>query len=208
MRGLFLYFLYGILMRNFLKLIVGVKFSNQEVLSKHPQFIVVANHNSHVDSVAILSAIPLKQIAKTHPVAAGDYFGNSKMKAFASRLFINALLIPRSRPVDGIGPDPIQMMLELLEKGESLILFPEGSRGEPGVMQRFKKGVGLLLEKYPNIPYIPVYMKGMGKILPKGDNVLVPFNSVAVFGDACYAKSNKAEEIVQEIEQSILALQV
>ena len=100
------------------------------------------------------------------------------------------------------------MMLELLEKGESLILFPEGSRGEPGVMQRFKKGVGLLLEKYPNIPYIPVYMKGMGKILPKGDNVLVPFNSVAVFGNACYAKSNKAEEIVQEIEQSILALQV
>ena len=74
------------------------------------------------------------------------------------------------------GQNPIQAMSASLVKGDSLILFPEGSRGEPQKMQQFKKGVGLLLKKYPNIAYIPVYMTGMGRILPKGERLLIPFD--------------------------------
>ena len=207
MRTLFLAFIYSFLMRGFLKIFVGVKYRNREVLKKVPQYIIVANHNSHVDTMALMSSIPSRMIKKVHTVAAGDYFGKSKVRAFFTRTFVNALLIPRSRPVDGIGPDPVQMMWDELAKGDSLILFPEGSRGEPEKMQKFKKGVALLLEKYPHIPYVPVFMKGMGKILPKGERLLVPFNSYVVFGTPTLCVSKNVEEIIAEVEHSILSLQ-
>ena len=194
-------------MRGFLKIFIGVKFQNREVLKKTQQFIIVANHNSHVDTVALMASLPSLKIKHVHPVAAGDYFGKSVFRAFATKLFVNALLIPRSRPVDGKGPDPIQMMLDLLAKGESLILFPEGSRGEAEKLQKFKRGIGILLEKNPHIPFIPVFMKGMGKILPKGENVFIPFNSNVIFGEPKLCSSKNVEEIVKEVEESILALQ-
>jgi len=194
-------------MRTFLKLIVGVNYRNKEVLKKTKQFIIVANHNSHVDAMALMSAIPSAKIKHVHPVAAGDYFGKSPFKAFVTRLFVNALLIPRSRPVEGEGPDPVQMMVAMLDKGESLILFPEGSRGEPGKMQKFKKGIAFLLEKHPEIPFVPAYMQGMGKILPKGDAVLVPFNSYVIFGEPEFCISTDPEKIVMQVENSILSLQ-
>lgn len=206
MRGAFLFVIYNILMRNFLRVIVGVKYINIEALKKHHQFIIVSNHNSHVDAMALMSALSSYQLIKTHPVAAGDYFGKSPFKAFITRLFTNALLIRRSKISNG--ENPIQMMNESLEKGDSLILFPEGSRGEPQKMQQFKKGIGLILQKHPNIAYIPVYMTGMGRILPKGERLLVPFDSYVVFGEPTYCKSVEVDEIVKEIEQTIVDLSI
>jgi 1-acyl-sn-glycerol-3-phosphate acyltransferase len=208
MRTAFLAFLYSFLMRGFLKIFIGVKFQNREVLKKTPQFIIVANHNSHVDTMALMASLPSLKIKHVHPVAAGDYFGKSIFRAFATKAFVNALLIPRSRPVDGKGPDPIQMMLDLLATGDSLILFPEGSRGEPEKLQKFKRGIGILLEKNPHIPFIPVFMKGMGKILPKGESVFIPFNSYVIFGEPKICSSTNVEEIVKEVEDSILSLQI
>ncbi len=205
-RNTFLAFLYSLVMRSFLVLIVGVKYRNREVLKKEKQFIIVANHNSHVDTMALLSALPSSRIRHVHPVAAADYFGSNPIRAFITKLLVNTILIPRSRPVDGEGPDPVQMMFDQLEKGESLILFPEGSRGEPGKLQKFKKGIALLLEKYPHIPFIPVYMSNMGKVLPKGDGVLVPFNSTVIFGEPQLANSCDLESIVAQVEHSVLSL--
>ena len=207
MKKIFLPLIYSVLMRNFLRLIVGVHYQNRAVLKKEKQFIIVANHNSHVDTMALLSALPPGMIHKTHPVAAGDYFGKSNMRAGATRFFVNALLIPRSRPKPGeSGPDPIQMMIDKLDEGHSLILFPEGSRGEPDKMQKFKRGIGILLEQRPNIPFIPVFMKGMGKVLPKGDKVMVPFDTYATFGEPRKCNSSAADGIVKEVEESILWL--
>jgi 1-acyl-sn-glycerol-3-phosphate acyltransferase len=124
-----------------------------------------------------------------------------------TRFFVNAVLIPRSRPKEGeTGPDPIQMMVDVLEKGESLILFPEGSRGEPEKFQKFKRGVGLVLEKCPDVPYIPVYMKGLGKILPKGDAIPVPFDSYMHVGKPVFPMGETADEIVVEVEKHIRSL--
>lgn len=207
MRTLFLAFIYSFLMRGFLKIFIGVKYRNKEILKTIPQFIIVSNHNSHVDTMALLSALPFEKIRKVRPVAAGDYFGKSKMKAFITRLFVNALLIPRSKPVDGKGKDPVQMMLDQLTKGRSLILFPEGSRGEPEKLQKFKRGIGFLLSKNPHIHFVPVFMQGMGKILPKGEGLVVPFDSYVIFGNPQKCTSTNVEEIVAEVEHSILSLQ-
>lgn len=204
-------FIYSLLMRTFLSVIVGVHYRNREVLKKvvkeEKQFIIVANHNSHLDTMALLSALSPGMIHKTHPIAAGDYFGQSPMRAFFTRFFVNAILIPRSRPKPGeTGPDPIQLMIDVLDKGHSLILFPEGSRGEPEKFQKFKRGIGILLEQRPDIPYIPVFTKGLGKTLPKGEKLLVPFNSVVVFGEPRKCRAKDVEGIVKEVEGDIRAL--
>jgi 1-acyl-sn-glycerol-3-phosphate acyltransferase len=191
-------------MRGFLRIIVGIKFVNNDKLAVNKQYIIVSNHNSHLDTVAIMSSISVKRIARFHPVAAGDYFGQSPMRAFVTRFFVNAILIPRSR-ANG-EQNPIKMMSDALAKGDSLILFPEGSRGEPEKMQHFKKGIGILLQMYPHIEYVPVFMKGLGKVLPKGERLLVPFTSYVVFGEPTCCIAKNVEEIVQEIEDSIIKL--
>ena len=204
MRKLFLGFIYCLLMRQFLRIIVGVKYVNPEALLKHKQFIIVSNHNSHIDFVALMSSLSLSQLEHTHPVAAGDYFGKSAAKAFFTKLFTNAILIQRKKSDEG--ENPIEMMSAALKTGKSLILFPEGSRGEPGKMQQFKKGIGIILKMHPEIPYLPVYMKGMGKVLPKGERLLVPFDTYVIFGEPGFCKSTEVEEIVEEVEQVILKL--
>lgn len=204
MRKLFLGFIYLFVMRLFLKVIVGVKLINKTSLKKKKQFILVSNHNSHLDTMALLSSIPWGQLPNTHPVAAGDYFGNSPVKAFFTRLFTNAILITRSKEESRV--NPIEQMSTELDHGKSLILFPEGSRGEPEKMQELKKGIGILLQKHPEIPFIPVYMNGMGKVLPKGERLLVPFDAYVVFGEPTYRKSDDIEEIVNEVETQILNL--
>ncbi len=204
MRKVFLGVLHSFLMRGFLRIIVGVKYQHREVLKKSKQFIIVANHNSHLDSMALLASLPVSQIANTHPVAAGDYFGQSPMRAFFTRFFVNAILIPRTQ-IKG-GQHPIRMMSEALAKGNSLILFPEGSRGEPEKMQEFKKGIGLLLKMNPTVPYIPVFMKGMGKVLPKGERLLVPFDTYVCYGEPTLCRGTSVDEIVEEIEKNVLQL--
>lgn len=189
-------------MRLFLRVIVGIRYHNREVLKKQKQFIIVSNHNSHLDSLALMSSLSSSQIANTHPVAAGDYFGQSPLRAFFTRFFTNAILIPRTA-VKG-GQNPIRMMGAALGKGSSLILFPEGSRGEPEKMQEFKKGIGLVLKMHPEVPFIPVFMKGMGRVLPKGERMFVPFDTYVSFGEPRFCKSTNVDEMVAEIERSIL----
>jgi 1-acyl-sn-glycerol-3-phosphate acyltransferase len=207
MKRVVLPLIYSVLMRNFLRIIVGVQFKNRDILKNCKQFVIVANHNSHLDTMSLLSALPAATIHNTHPIAAGDYFGQSPMRAFFTRFFVNAILIPRSRPKEGEqGQDPIQLMIAALDKGHSLILFPEGTRGEPEKLQKFKRGIGILLEQRPDIPYIPAFMRGLGKVLPKGEALLVPFNSVLTFGEPVFCKGMPVDEIVQSVESSIIKL--
>ncbi len=204
MRRIVLGLIYSILMRNFLRIIVGVKYHKQDLLKKNKQFVIVSNHNSHLDTMALLSALSSTQLVKTHPVAAGDYFGQSPVRAFFTRYFVNAILIPRT--VKKGEQNPIRVMSEILKKGHSLILFPEGSRGEPEKMQEFKKGIGLLMKMNPQVHYIPVFMKGMGKVLPRGERLLVPFDAYVCFGEPILCRSTDVEAIVCEIEKSIMDL--
>jgi 1-acyl-sn-glycerol-3-phosphate acyltransferase len=204
MRAIFLWFLYGVLMRFFLRVIVGVKYAHKHVLKEKKQFILVANHNSHLDTMALMTALSFRQRPKTHPVAAGDYFGGTPIKAFISYLFLNAILIRRKK--DQAEADPIELMSEALRNGDSLILFPEGSRGEPEKMQEFKKGIGILLQRFPHVPYIPVYMKGMGKTLPKGETLLVPFDCYVLVGKPHFTSEKEVEGIVAEVAEEVLLL--
>lgn len=206
MRNLLLRFLYSFLGRLLLRLIVGVRVKPAHHLRDLPQFIVVANHNSHLDTLTLLAAMPGAIIHRVHPVAAADHFGKSAWQSWASGFFINALLIPRKRNADDPTHDPINLMIAALDKGRSLILFPEGTRGEPEVLQRFKKGIGLVLARRPHVPYVPAFMSGLGKSWPKGDNVLLPHPGALVVGEPRLAASTDPVAITEQVERAVLAL--
>jgi 1-acyl-sn-glycerol-3-phosphate acyltransferase len=153
--------------------------------------------------MSLMAALPFNQLLRTHPVAAADYFGGSCLKRFISRWVLNAILIKRTREAGDLSPT--DQLIQFIDKGHSLILFPEGSRGEPEEIQDFQKGIGAILHRRAQVPYIPVFMSGMGRILPKGETLLVPFDAYVVVGNSRNVQHEGVLEIVHEVKQAILA---
>lgn len=205
MRNIVRIILWNYIMRSIIRYVIGITYYDNSVLKNTKQFILVANHNSHLDTATILSSLPADVLANTYPVAAADYFGKTPLMTSVSEYFLNALLIKRNR--GDKGKNPIEQMDDFLKSGKSLILFPEGSRGSPEQMQEFKKGVGILLEKNPQIPFIPVFLDGMGRALPKGDGLLVPFTGSIKYGDAKFKTSEMCiDSTVKFVHSSVLEL--
>lgn len=182
----------------FLKLIVGVEFTDCGFLKKEEQFIILANHNSHLDTLSLLSSLPGSLLWKVKPVAAEDYFGKNRFQTFLSNYFINTLLIRRKGEKDS-EHDPLKKMLAAIDEGYSLILFPEGTRGKPEQMGNIKSGIARILSQRPQVKYVPVFMTGLGRSLPKGELLVLPYKSSIFYGMPTLAKSIDIQEILQQI---------
>ncbi len=204
MKKIILIIIYSFFWKNFLKIFIGLKYVNEKTLKNKKQFILIANHNSHMDTMAIMSAIPSRYIHKVHPIAARDFFGGSLFKKILMRYLVNATLIQRDR--DDPNNDPIDSMDKMLKKSRSLILFPEGSRGIPGVMAKFKKGLGYLIQRNPEINVIPVYLDNVYKTLPRGKNLILPYNCSIKFGDPIQFKSMEMDDILLSSEKAMQKL--
>lgn len=193
--------------RWFLRIFVGVNFTDCDFLKKEKQFVIIANHNSHLDTLSLMSSLPGDLLWKVRPVAAQDYFGNTKLKASLSSYFINTLLIRRKKnDPQNADCDPIQLMADAIDEGYSLILFPEGTRGLPEQMAKMKSGIARLLIKRPGLKYVPVFMTGMGKSLPKGSVVPLPYNGIVHYGEPTLPQSDDPHEIMKEIEEKFSTL--
>jgi len=200
--GRLLFFL--IFVKPLLFLVVGVNVFGRQHLLGQKQFILVANHNSHLDTLALMNLFPLSQLHRIHPVAASDYFLKNRLLAWFSQTFLNILPIARSQFTRQ--SNPLTHMGEVLSRGESLILFPEGTRGQPEAMAPFQTGIAHLIKKYPQVPVIPVYLKGMGRSLPKGETLLLPLFCDILIGPAQFFSGTK-EEIVHQVQSAVEQLQ-
>ncbi|WP_127716909.1 1-acyl-sn-glycerol-3-phosphate acyltransferase [Halobacteriovorax sp. HLS] len=202
-RRFLLFLIYRLGMRTFLKMFIGTTFSSNEAIRNEKQYIIVANHNSHVDTMAILSSLPTKSLPYVHPVAAGDYFGKTSVTSLFFKVMVNTKLINRENG----GRETINSIDRMLKRGRSIIIFPEGSRGEAGVLQDFKKGVAILLKNNPQIPYIPIYLDGLDKVMPKGDGMPIPYNSNVQIGKATRVNANDSiEKILLDMKNNIVNL--
>ena len=204
MKHLFVKLFYSLIIRPLFTVVIGVSFQNRKTLAEIDQFIIVANHNSHFDSVSIMAALPGNKLKNTRAVAAGDYVGKTSLAKTAMSLFFNAILINRKR-LKG-EPTAIEILDAQLKKGRSLVLFPEGSRGKPGVMTDFKKGIAFLLKENPNVPFVPVYLDGFGRVLPKDKIIIVPLVCKVRFGEPLFPKNDNTDSILEEVKEAILRL--
>ena len=202
MKKIILIIIYTIFWRNFLRIVIGLRYFNNDNLRNIKQFILIANHNSHMDTMAIMSAIPHRFIHKVHPVAARDFFGKNLFQKILMRYLVNATLIRRDR--DNKERDPINDMDKMLKKKRSLILFPEGSRGVAGKMSNFKKGLGYLVQKNPKISVIPVYLENIYKTLPKGKRLILPYNCSIKFGNPIKFSSLEMNDILKTAKIELL----
>ncbi|MFC0180352.1 lysophospholipid acyltransferase family protein [Thorsellia kenyensis] len=162
-------------------LFTGLKASFVEPLVNGP-CIFYANHQSHLDGLALWSSLPKERRIETHPIAAKSYWQGSALKEFIANDIFNALLIDREKETRNV--DPIMLMASLLEVKQSLIIFPEGTRGQGEVIQPFKSGLYHLAKTSPDIPIIPVYLHNLHRVMPKGSKLIVPILCDVRFGKA------------------------
>jgi 1-acyl-sn-glycerol-3-phosphate acyltransferase len=141
------------------------------------QRIYFANHASHLDTVLLWAALPPRLRRRTHPVAAKDYWGSNALKRFVALKVLNAVLVERGR-----SRDPLAPLRGALDKGDSLIIFPEGTRGTGVLPAPFKPGLQHLAREYPHAELVPVYLTNLARAFPKGAMLPAPISSVINFG--------------------------
>jgi 1-acyl-sn-glycerol-3-phosphate acyltransferase len=157
---------YGLMLivRPIARLLFGLDVIGKEKLPQAGPAIVAANHNSHVDTIVLLCLFPSKLLPKLRPVAAADHFDKGGFGSWFSRNIIGNIPITR-------GASRSEVVLagakEALARGEILVVFPEGSRGAPEEMTRFKTGEARLVEACPQATVTPVYLQGAGRSRPK-----------------------------------------
>jgi 1-acyl-sn-glycerol-3-phosphate acyltransferase len=183
--------LFFICIRIVMLVLLGMNIRRKQLLPTGGPAIIIANHNSHLDTLMLISLFPLRLLPSIHPAAAVDYFLRNPLMAWFSLKIIG--IIPVARVKTSGKDNPLLPCYAALDRGEILILFPEGSRGEPEQMSDFKKGISFLAERYPDVPVIPVFMHGLGKALPKGDCVLVPFFCDIFVGEPLYFQESRAQ---------------
>jgi 1-acyl-sn-glycerol-3-phosphate acyltransferase len=144
------------------------------------QRIYFANHTSHVDTIALWSALPPSLRAVTRPVAAVDYWGRDGLRRYIALRGLNAVLVDRKR--DNPDSDPLAPLYDALDAGQSLILFPEGTRGSGALPGPFKSGLFRLARKYRDVELIPVYLDNLHRSMPKGSLFPVPLMCSVRFG--------------------------
>lgn len=202
MRRWVLYAFHILIARPILLGVVGVRYRRRHVVPEGA-CLVVSNHNSHLDAAVLMTMFPLRRLPCVHPVAAADYFSSWFMRMWAM-VFLNSIPIER-RPTRG--QDPLEPAIRRLQAGESLIFFPEGSRGEAGVVARFRPGVGLLVRAVPGLLVVPVYLSGPERIWPRGRLVPVPMNIDANIGKPrTYPADQDPREIADQVRSDVLAL--
>jgi len=203
MGGVLRLIFYGVVVRVVVTFVLGLNVRHRERLPRSGPAILTANHNSHLDAMVLTTLLPLRLLPRVRPVAAADYFLRNAPLAWFAREVVGILPITRKR-ADG-REDPLAGCDEALGRGDILIFFPEGSRGEPEKLGDFKRGIGLLAERHPDVPIYPIFTHGLGKALPRNEGLLVPFLLDVFVGEPLRGR-DVSESLVARLRECIISL--
>ena len=161
---------------------LGLNLVNRKGLPKDGPAILAANHTSHLDTLVLMSLYPLSQLHRVRPVAAADYFMKNKWIAWFSTRCLDIIPIARDGKVER--EELFKGCYEALGNKQIVVFFPEGTRSLTEEREfKLKRGIHHLVQRYPETKVIPVILHGLGKALPKGEALLVPFNCDVIVGD-------------------------
>lgn len=168
--------------------------------------VYFANHASHGDFVLIWTVLPRQLRRVTRPVAGSDYWLKGAIRRFIGQRVFNSVLIDRQS--EQRTEDPIAIMGEALDQGDSLIIFPEGTRNTTDhKLLPFKAGLYHLAKGHPTVQLIPVWIDNLNRVMPKGEIVPVPLICSVTFGEPIQVNSSEEkEDFLQRAHQALLAL--
>lgn len=166
------------------------------------QRIVFANHASHLDALLVWSALPRALRPVTHPVAAADYWGADPLRRFVAGRGLNALLIRRDDPRQAL-----EALGRVMKGGRSIVIFPEGTRGNDRLPAPFKPGLHRLALDFPEAELRPAYLDNPGRALPKGRLLPIPFACAVRFGPPLPRVPGEARPaFLQRAREAVVAL--
>jgi 1-acyl-sn-glycerol-3-phosphate acyltransferase len=169
----------GLFLAGLARLITGAQGHWVGSPPKAEQRIYFANHQSHFDWVLIWAALPRELRAVTRPIAARDYWTKTPFRTWLTRAVFNAVYVSRVRTQD---EDPLEPLVDALQHGDSLVIFPEGTRGNAPEPAPFKAGLYHLAETFPQVQLIPAWIDNVQRVMPKGEVVPVPLLCTVSFG--------------------------
>lgn len=168
------------------------------------QRIYYANHTSHADFVLIWAALPPKLRNKTRPVAAADYWSKTKLHLFMIHQMFRGVLVDRVKKEDS---NPLEPMLKALEEGDSLIIFPEGTRNKEDELLSFKSGIYNLAVAYPNVEIVPIWLDNLKRVMPKGHVIPLPLLCTLTVGEPIKVEENETrQEFLARARDILIAL--
>ena len=176
-------------MRIGLKLLPGVKFHLNNAVGEtfEKPAVIIANHQSHLDLLCTIMLHPKVVLLTTDWVWKNPVYGIPIRYA-------------EYYPVSDGYDKNVERLRKLVERGYSIVVFPEGTRSETGEILRFHKGAFQLAQAL-GIDILPVFIHGANHVMPKKDFVLREGQLYVEVG-----KRMSAEE-VKSIETRALASQ-
>jgi len=171
----------GLFLASLSRLITGAQGHWKGCPPTAEQRIYFANHQSHFDWVLIWAALPRELRAQTRPIAARDYWTSSPLRTWLTSAVFNAVYVSRTRATPD--EDPLEPLVEALKAGDSLVIFPEGTRSNKGDPQAFKAGLYHLARQFPDVKLIPTWIDNVQRVMPKGEVVPVPILCTVTFGE-------------------------
>ena len=184
-----------------------LEISGRKNLPREGSYVIVANHASHLDAVTILSAMPLWKLNRAYPIAARDYFASNSARLALTAIIANVMLLERnSKGLDALAT--CKRMLD--ERGNVLVMFPEGTRSTNGHIGLFRRGIGLLVagERYP---VVPCYLEGTFRAWPKGALIPRPSRIRLVIGEPrTYERIERSDagalQVCADLQAAVLEL--
>lgn len=189
----------------FTRALTGVRARWQGCAPLAEQRVYFANHTSNLDIVLLWAALPGVLRRKTRPVGARDYWQVGGVRGWLAGSVFRAVLIERHNVTRE--NNPLVPMLDALRDGESLIIFPEGTRNPEGEVNPFKPGIFHLAKAHPEIALVPVFIENLNRVLPKGEILPVPMLCTVTFGEPLRLAEGEAKpQFLTRAREAVLAL--
>ncbi|KQP16164.1 lysophospholipid acyltransferase family protein [Pseudorhodoferax sp. Leaf265] len=194
----------GWLLLGLVRLLTGAQARWWGCPPKAEQRIYFANHQSHADLVMIWAALPAELRGITRPIAAKDYWTKTPLRQWITTAVFNAVYVDRERTE---GQDPLAPLVQALDAGDSIILFPEGTRGHAEEPQAFKAGLYNLALRFPQVVLVPAWIHNVQRVMPKGEVVPVPILCSVTFGAPMQLQADESrQDFLARARDAVVAL--